>query len=196
MLSVVWPGLDLFWECSRKEQDKHDATRIAVRRRDQQNNRWLPEVDLNRVGPWSKTTRFATDHLYELRVTVFDVDRQDWYERLGSAFVTALKVLAKPLTAFAGGALSGFAEEATAGIGRRLAQESDRVLMVDSASFVPAPTTPRGGELDGRLQWPRKNYLPPALLCDTRVTWGTGRDAEAHPEPNHRARRGTASAVR
>ncbi|MDE0004668.1 MAG: hypothetical protein OXQ29_18410 [Rhodospirillaceae bacterium] len=133
--TMILPSVDTFWDCSEEANEKREPKegRICVRKRNQPQG-WLPEVDLDRAGPWACSFRLEADELYELRVTVFDVDNKSWLKSLGSALKGALDLFTQGLPGFVTGLAKPFLAEATTTIGRKMAGD-DRVLLVHSATY-------------------------------------------------------------
>ena len=57
--TVVLPGLDLYWECSKDDNEagRFKADGHLVRKEGEQESgkrTWEPEVDFTKVGPWGK----------------------------------------------------------------------------------------------------------------------------------------------
>ena len=135
--TAIMPGVDSYWECSEAEnkkqakrdqdqQKKQNYKRICVRKRDKNGMSYMHEVEMNKIAPWGKVFRVNTQHLYELRVIVFDVDRADWFEKLAgvlSSFVSAVPVM--------GDVLEPLAE----GLGSKLAGGDDKKLFVGFGVF-------------------------------------------------------------
>ena len=102
--TVVMPGVDSYWECSATEnQDaaksgdkrKDRYVRLCVRtRRKLRNGRtaYEPSVDMDLAGDWDTSFRLNAEHLYQIRVTLLDVDRKDWFEKIGDVFKGALNL--------------------------------------------------------------------------------------------------------
>ena len=139
--TAVLPGLHVYWECSKKENKENkneEGPGLLVRKNDQ------PSVDLEKAGPWGKRLRLSAVELYELRVTVFDVDREDWYEKLGNFIKGGLGVLgvtSKPLEPLMDGIATG--------IGKLLVRGDGKVLIVLSAD-------PKEGGDEGVKAWTLK----------------------------------------
>ena len=126
--TVVMPGTDSYWECSKEENQetaekatKHKLrddryTRLCVRALDD-NDKYLNNVDMTLASSWDRSFRLSAERLYEVRVTVLDVDRKDWFEKIGDIVKGALNLL--PFT-------EGFASA----VGSSLARESHGVLFV------------------------------------------------------------------
>lgn len=90
---------------------------------------WRPEFDIIRVGPWGKHFRIKADELHEMRVTVFDMDREDWWDkglRCSSRYFRKIhgKDYGPPFI------YCSIVEEAAFIADRRLAKEDDKVLLV------------------------------------------------------------------
>ena len=131
--TVLMPGLELYWECSKKDnQNKRYKPGCYLVRKKDNNGNWSSEVDLRAVGPWGKRFRLQAKSLYELRATVFDVDRKDWWDRFSGAIQSVVgKVLS--YVRFAGGVVTPVVEDAASSIGRKLAGGGDKILFVGSA---------------------------------------------------------------
>ena len=71
---------------------------------------------------------------YELRVTVFDVDRKGWLDSLADAVGGAFKAVAGAVTSLSG-ILKPVADEAAATIGRKITNNDDKTLVVHSGDF-------------------------------------------------------------
>ena len=133
--TVLMPGLELYWECSEKDNQskRYKPGCYLVRKKDDSEN-WIPDVDLGAVGPWGRRFRLQANDLYELRVTVFDVDRKDWWDRFSGAIQSVVgKVLS--YVPFTGGVVKPVVEEAVSSIGRKLAGGGEKILFVGSAEF-------------------------------------------------------------
>ena len=93
-----------------------------------------PVVNLNRAGPWGTRFRLSADNLYELRVTVFDVNREDWVDKMGDFVKGVFGVI--------GGAVSKvlkpLVDETATGVGKRMVKGDDKVLVVLSETGVDA----------------------------------------------------------
>ena len=132
----VMPGLALFWECSKKENDdnKYNPTRVLVRKKSNGGS-WEPEVDLAKFGPWSRLFRLKAEELYELRVTVFDVERRDWWDRFAGAIQGVFEKIVSTVSKI-GSPLGSIVDEAASSVGRKLAEGDDRVLFVGSTAYA------------------------------------------------------------
>lgn len=144
--SVIMPGLSSYWECSKEENDnkkkrsdenraqKDRYKRICVRKRardDGQNGIYENQIDTKEVDLWDRSFRVNSTTLYELRVSVFDVDRDDWFDGVVDVLKGAIGVLtAVPLL---GGALEPLIEGAASSVGSELAKSDDKVLFVGSS---------------------------------------------------------------
>ena len=133
--TTVLPGLDLYWECSEDENRKNETKpdRQLVRKGNEQSG-YEPEVDFTRAGIWGSRFRFTTMELYELRVTVFDVEQKNWLDKLSGAIEGVIKSIndaVKKMT----GPLAPFVNEAAATIGRKINDNDDKMLVVHSGEY-------------------------------------------------------------
>ncbi len=134
--TVIMPGLDLFWECDEAKNQKGEHTPDGHLVRLVKDGKWQPEVDLRKAGPWARRFRLHANELYELRVTVFDVNRKDWFEGFGKAIGKMMSMATGGIPGI-GGLLKPLADDAASSIGRRITGDDDRVdvLEVYSADF-------------------------------------------------------------
>ena len=146
--SVIMPGLSSYWECSKEENDKRsekdrkqkdEYKRLCVRKLKgdaQQNSKngekYDNQIDVEKLDFWDKSFRVNSTHLYELRVSVFDVDRDDWYDKLVDTFKGAMSILTS--VPVLGGALEPFIEGAASSVGSELTRSDDKVLFVKSST--------------------------------------------------------------
>ena len=132
--TVVLPGFNLYWECSEKEnrEKKSKPDRHLVRKENGQGG-YEPEVDFAKAGAWGKLFRFKAAEMYELRVTVFDVDREGWLDKLGDAFGEVINNVVKHVPTMSG-ILKPIVDETAATIGQKISNE-DKILLVHSSEF-------------------------------------------------------------
>ena len=136
--TVILPGIDLYWECSRKKNEKNELKSgyHLVRKGDENDNTiWYPEVDFGKVGPWGKRFRLHATQLYELRVTVFDVARKNWIKKMASAATKVFKSVTGALSNLSG-VLKPIVDETVATIGRRIDDNDDKILVVCSGEYT------------------------------------------------------------
>lgn len=157
MKTVLMPGLHSYWECSIEENrkqypelggdrnglapkaQKDKFKRIRVRTphpnhdgtRD--DRRFLSEVNVGKIGDWDKSFRVNARTLYELRVSVLDVDRADWFDK----FVETIKGTIGVLTAVpvVGSALEPLIEGIASSLGSELVNNDDKVLFIGEAEL-------------------------------------------------------------
>ena len=132
--TVVLPGFDLYWECSKEENKKKEfkPDRHLVRKENGQGG-YEPEVDFEKAGAWGKLFRFHASELYELRVTVFDVDRQGWLDKLGNAFEGVFNKVVSNVPTMSG-ILKPIVDETAAFIGQKISDD-DKILIVHSSEY-------------------------------------------------------------
>ena len=140
MKTVIMPSLDSYWECSIKENKKVEEERKhnCFRKRNGELGEFLDELDVCKVkdkDPWGSLFRVNAQCLYELRVTLFDVDRQNWWDKFADALqgVFGKIVGAIPML---GGPIGEVIEEATSSVGRKLANNESKILFTGSARFL------------------------------------------------------------
>ena len=136
--TVIMPGLDIYWECSEDRNKKKDIVAEgpgALVRASALDDEFENRIDTDKAGVWGRRFRVCASELYELRVTVFDVDRKDWLEKVAGAIKSVITAVASLAGSIAGGALKAVGEEAAAGLGRRMASGDDRLLICHSAEY-------------------------------------------------------------
>ena len=133
--STVLPGLDLYWECSKEENKKKEtkAGRQLVRKGDEQSG-FEPEVDFTKAGAWGRRFRFSTVELYELRVTVFDVEQKNWLDKLSDAVGGVIQSINDAVNKMTG-PFAPFVNEAAATIGRKINDNDDKMLCVHGGEY-------------------------------------------------------------
>ena len=152
--TVIMPGLASYWECSirenksaeENEQRKDQYTRLCVRAKE--NGAYVNRIAFDE-NSWDRSFRIRASDLYELRVTVFDVDRKDWFEKVADVLKGALGSLtAVPVI---GSPLKPLIEGAATAVGSELVTSDDRILFVgfgersnDCFSIGPDDNSPEG----------------------------------------------------
>ena len=138
--TVIMPGVDLYWECSKKDNTvdaKYKPERELVRKEsnDNGNNLKKTEVDLTKVGAWGKMFRVQAAGLYEMRVTVFDVDHRGWWDKIAGAVKNVFGSVVRFVVPGGNAVLDSVVEESTTSVGRMMVNDENRVLFVGSCSF-------------------------------------------------------------
>ena len=140
MKTAILPGLELFWECSTNEKDKLAAQEKPDRMYVRSDDAAASEVDVTKIEDWYKTFRLQASQFYEMQVTVFDVERESWWSKLGGVLrdirnvIVSLPVGVSKVQA-GDFALKSVTEDATSAIGRRLAGDKNKALFRDSATY-------------------------------------------------------------
>lgn len=131
--TVVLPGFNLYWECS-KEKNKENKVKpdFHLVRKENEQGVYEPEVDFEKAGAWGKLFRLKAEELYELRVSVFDVDRQGWLDKLGGVFSDVINNVVKTVPTMSG-ILKPIVDETAATIGQKISNDDDRILVVHSS---------------------------------------------------------------
>ena len=148
--SVIMPGLSSYWECSKEENNKRSDEdrkqkdkykRLCVRKlnNDARQNlkneeKYENQIDVDKLDIWDKSFRVNSTHLYELRVSVFDVDRDDWFDKIVDIFKGAIGALTT--VPVLGEALEPLIEGAASSVGSELARSDDKVLFVKSSKLA------------------------------------------------------------
>lgn len=131
--TVILPGVDVYWECSKgrnkKGGENGEGAGMLVRKTGQ-SSEWPSELDMQKAGPWGTRFRLSADELHELRVVVFDVNRQDWVEKMTGFVKEAFSVLSGAVPK----KLKPFVDEAATSVGKRMARGDDKILVTMSAT--------------------------------------------------------------
>ena len=147
--TVILPGIDTYWECSKDEnrKGKYKPSRELARKKkedppDQENvterssdDGFLPEVDLTKVGAWGKTFRVQASELFEMRVTVFDVDHKGWWDKIAESVSKVFSSLVGFVVPGGNAVLDSVVEESTTSIGRVMMNDDSKVLFVRKHRF-------------------------------------------------------------
>ena len=156
--TVIMPGLHSYWECSKDEnlkykpsgngeeqpvkQQKDRYKRICVRKcgpprecdppkDDKNKSGFCDEVDVGRIEKWDRSFRVHANNLYELRVAILDVDREDWFDKVVDTLKGAIGVFtAVPVV---GSVLEPLIEGAASSVGNELVSSDDKVLFIKGA---------------------------------------------------------------
>lgn len=132
--TVVLPGFNLYWECSKEKNTENEVKPdFHLVRKENEQGDYEPEVDFEKAGAWGKLFRFKAEDLYELRVTVFDVDRKGWLDKLGDVFGDVINNVVKTVPTMSG-ILKPIVDETAATIGQKISG-NDRILVVHSAEY-------------------------------------------------------------
>ena len=133
--TVVLPGFNLYWECSEEKNIENEVKPdFHLVRKEIEQGVYVPEVDFEKAGAWGKLFRLKAEELYELRVTVFDVDRQGWLDKLGDVFSDVLNNVVKTVPTMSG-ILKPIVDETAATIGQKISNDDDRILVVHSSEY-------------------------------------------------------------
>ena len=192
--TVILPGLDIYWECSK---DRNREVKVTEGPGALVRASMHDEIDMAKAGAWGTRFRVCASELYELRVTVFDVDRKDWLEKVADVGKAMLNLVVDLAGSVAGGALKSIGEEAAAGLGKRMSAGDDDVLICHSAEYNDSTwKISRGGyslaargrslfaefRCSGSLamsDWPDGRHRCPFEVPDARQT-PSGRDQAAN----------------
>ena len=143
--TAILPGLDVYWECAKDRNTKQvTAEGPGALVRAHQGS----ELDVKKAGVWGRRFRVDADDLYELRVSVFDVNREDWLEKVAGAVKAVISTVAGLAGSLTGGLLKSLGEEAATGIGKRMSSGDDKLLICHSAEYdreTGSWTVERGG---------------------------------------------------
>lgn len=138
--TVILPGLDRFWECSenmRSKLEKQPQPDHVYARADND-----AILDTKRVGAWDTRFRICACALYEMRVTVFDVEHENWLDRtwdvlrgIGRTIRQILPFGVQVETARSGSewTLKAVAEDAEVGVGARMIEKKGKILFIGTA---------------------------------------------------------------
>lgn len=150
---VVVPGLDTFWECATDKATEPNYVRAAN----------AAAIDMTRVDPWDSVMLvFKAAAVHSLKVSVFDVNREDAWDKIKNNLAPVLDaVLSRASTAVPaiGGPLGAIltkdtlgdaAEDVQAFLLKRLAG-GDKVLFKGSTGLAaPAPPAVFTQSISGR----------------------------------------------
>ena len=143
--TVILPGLDRFWECSADERDKlHEKPKPdrTYARADSADG--SPCLDIEQIGAWDTTFRVCARALYEMRVTVFDVERINWLDRVWDVLRSIGTVIERILpfdvtvkTARSGSewTLKAVADDAEAAVGARMSGDKSKTLFIGTGKY-------------------------------------------------------------
>lgn len=91
MMTVILPGLGLYWECSERQRDalrkKPRPDRVYARKDS------ADGVAVDKVGAWDTVFRLKASDLYEMRVTVLTSTTRVGGVRSAMFFVTSVAFL-------------------------------------------------------------------------------------------------------
>ena len=121
--TVILPGLDRYLECDKRTQQEDNPKRGAIPARLRTSNAWQPGINLDRVDTMGKLFRLSAEELYELRVTVFDVDRRGWKDRLANIFKSMLDIAKVPIPI-----VGSLADEGVSFVVGKMANDDDRFV--------------------------------------------------------------------
>ena len=141
---VVMPGLDTFWECATDKSAEPNYVRADG----------AASIDMVKVDSWDALIlMFKAASVHSVKLTVFDVNRQDAWDKIKdqlgpvlnavlSKASAALPAIGGPFGALIKNSLGGASEDVEAYLLKRLAGGGDKVLFKGSAR-LHTPTPPQ-----------------------------------------------------
>lgn len=135
----VIPSPETYWECDTAKTNDPRYVRMAG----------ANEFDMSKISSWNATAfLIIANYLHAIQLTIIDVDRKDWWEKLGGITQTVLG----GLTGAAKKAVPGAFADTTAAIGdqlqslitKKIAGSDHDILTTIDANIptLPKPGTP------------------------------------------------------
>ncbi len=138
---AVMPGLDTFWECDTREDDKPNYVRAIG----------AATFDMAKINEWDRLILlFKANDVHSIQFKVFDVNRQDIWDRIKEIAVSLLQALIGKVQSVVSstlpaavssspGSLGNAAEDLVSHILKRIAKSGDDVLFKGATNLTIPP---------------------------------------------------------